>query len=48
MLKIINVGEEEENNNEPPKPQLMDWEHDFTQIAPPISRTLGYSVRDPQ
>ena len=46
MLKIINVGEEEENNNEPPKPQLMDWEHDFTQLAPPISRTLGYSVRD--
>ena len=46
MLKIINVGEEEENNNEPTKPQLMDWEHDFTQIAPPISRTLGYSVRD--
>lgn len=45
MMKIINLGEEttEEEQN---KPQLMDWEHDFTQLAPPISRILGYSVRD--
>ena len=45
MMKIINLGEEttEEEQN---KPQLMDWEHDFKQIAPPISRVLGYSVRD--
>lgn len=44
MMKIINLGKEitEEEN----KPKLMDWEHDFTQLAPPISRTLGYSVRD--
>lgn len=45
MLKIINVGEEEDPN-EQANPQLMDWEHDFNQVAPPISRTLGYSVRD--
>ena len=44
MMKIINLGKEitEEEN----KPKLMDWEHDFTQLAPPISRVLGYSVRD--
>ena len=45
MMKIINLGEEitEEDQH---KPQLMDWEHDFTQLAPPVSRVLGYSVRD--
>lgn len=45
MIKIINLGvssEKEENN----KPKMMDWEHDFVNIAPPISRVLGYSVRD--
>lgn len=45
MLKIINCGEEIKEN-EPERPKLMDWEHDFKNIAPPISRTLGYSVRD--
>lgn len=45
MFKIINMGEEE-SENEQPKPKLMDWEHDFSQIAAPISRVLGYSVRD--
>ena len=45
MMKIINLGEET-TEEEQYKPQLMDWEHDFTQLAPPISRVLGYSVRD--
>ncbi len=44
MMKIINLGEE--TAEEEHKPKLMDWEHDFAQIAPPISRVLGYSVRD--
>ena len=44
MMKIINLGKEE--TDEEYKPKLMDWEHDFTQLSPPISRTLGYSVRD--
>ena len=44
MLKIINLGEEVKEEEH--KPPLMDWEHDFAQLAPPISRTLGYSVRD--
>jgi hypothetical protein len=45
MMKIINLGKET-TEEEQHKPQLMDWEHDFTQIAPPVSRVLGYSVRD--
>lgn len=44
MMKIINLGNEE--TEEEYKPKLMDWEHDFAQLAPPISRVLGYSVRD--
>ena len=46
MMKIINLGKEETTEEEQHKPRLMDWEHDFQQIAPPISRVLGYSVRD--
>lgn len=45
MFKIINGGQEEERDTN--KPTLMDWEHDFPQIAPPISRVLGYDVRTP-
>lgn len=44
IIKIINLGKEIER--EEYKPQLMDWQHDFPQLAPPISRVLGYSVRD--
>ena len=45
MMKIINLGEdaEKEQHN---APRLMDWEHDFNQLAPPINRVLGYSIRD--
>lgn len=45
MFRIMNCGEEQEQTQEN-KPRLMDWEHDFPQIAPPINRVLGYSVRD--
>lgn len=44
MFKVINLGEEQ--SKEEKNPKLMDWEHDFQQIAPPVSRVLGYSVRD--
>ena len=47
MLRIIGY-DEEPNQQESNKPALMDWEHDFKQIAPPISRILGYSVRNPE
>lgn len=43
MFKIINCGEETDTEE---KPRIMDWEHDFKNLAPPISRVLGYSVRD--
>lgn len=46
MYKIIAYGEENDKQNES-KPRLMDWEHDFSQIAPPVSRVLGYDVRTP-
>ena len=46
MLKIINNGEEDKTNDN--SPVLMDWEYDFKLIAPPISKVLGYSVRDPE
>lgn len=44
MMKIINLGEEETEQDN--KPKIMDWQHDFQLIAPPVSRVLGYSVRD--
>ena len=46
MLIIINGGEEEEPD-QTERPRLMDWNHDFPQLAPPISRVLGYDVRLP-
>lgn len=46
MMRIINIGEEPKKNDEE-KPKIMDWSHDFPNIAPPVSRVLGYSVRDP-
>ena len=45
MMKIINMGEDV-NEDEPEKPKIMDWEYDFNNVAPPISRVLGYSVRN--
>ena len=45
MIKIINC-DEESNEDECTKPPIMSWQHDFPHIAPPISRVLGYSVRD--
>ena len=43
VITIINLGEEPKEDS---TPRVMDWEQDFSQIAPPISRVLGYSVRD--
>ncbi len=47
MFKIINNGEIEDPNS-PEKPRLIDWSHDFKQMAPPISRVLGYDIRTPE
>lgn len=46
MFRIISGGEEDEQTSDG-KPPLMDWKHDFPQLAPPISRVLGYDVRTP-
>lgn len=44
MTRIMNLGKEVKEDD---APSVMDWEHDFKNIAPPVSRILGYSVRDP-
>ena len=46
MIKIINY-DEQSNEVEDNKPPIMSWQHDFPQLAPPISRVLGYDVRTP-
>lgn len=45
MMIILNLGEISQEKEEN-KPKMMDWEHDFKNLAPPVSRVLGYSVRD--
>ena len=47
MFAIINGGEYEEEDETSNKPALMNWVHDFPQLAPPISRVLGYDIRTP-
>lgn len=45
LSKIISY--EDETPQDSNKPILMDWQKDFKQIAPPISRVLGFDVRTP-
>lgn len=45
MFRIISYNSPDDGKEQ--KPQLMDWDKDFLQIAPPISRVLGYEVRLP-
>lgn len=42
MFRILSNGEKSSSN----KPQLMNWEKDFSKIAPPVSKNLGYDVRE--
>lgn len=46
MMVIINGGVVDEGTSGD-KPALMDWEHDFRMIAPPVSRVIGYDIRTP-
>lgn len=46
MFRIINGGEEEEQTQEN-KPKLMDWEHDFSILAPQINKVLKVEIRNP-
>lgn len=43
-LEFINLGRPVPEN-QPPKPQLVDWERDAGLIAPAVDRVLGYSCR---
>ena len=45
MFIVINCGEKSDEPSK--KPKLMDWHHDFSLLAPPISKVLGYDVRTP-
>jgi hypothetical protein len=45
MFRIISYDDTGDGDRQ--KPVLMDWEKDFRQIAPPVSRILGYDVRSP-
>ena len=45
MFRIISYDDTSSSDQQ--RPALMDWEKDFKQIAPPISRILGYDVRMP-
>lgn len=45
MFRIIGYDEPQEAGTQ--KPQLMDWNKDFRQLAPPISRIIGYDIRTP-
>lgn len=45
LAKIISY--DDETPAESNKPILMDWQKDFKQLAPPISRILGYDIRTP-
>lgn len=45
MMNIINIYEEIDVN-EPQKPKVLDWEHDYNEITSAVSAVVGYSVRD--
>ena len=45
MFRIISCDDPGDSGQQ--RPTLMDWEKDFKQIAPPISRILGYDIRTP-
>ena len=47
MMIVINGGEAQDDSSAS-KPKIMDWEHDFSLVAPPVSRVLGYDVRTPE
>lgn len=45
--EIINCGKKNSGGTEDEnEKKIMDWKHDYPIIAPPVSRVLGYSVRD--
>ena len=45
MFRILSYNDQEDNSQQ--KPVLMDWKRDFHNIAPPVSRILGYDIRTP-
>lgn len=46
MMRIINLGEESKQRKDDSKP-IMDWNHDYNRVIPPINKVLGYETRQP-
>ena len=46
MMRVINNGEDFRENNEPQKPPIMNWEHDFKYLVAPINRVLSCEIRE--
>lgn len=44
LMTWINLGKEPPQD-QPPKPQLVDWQQDAELIAPAVDQVLGYSCR---
>ena len=42
-FRFINGGKENQNTKK--EPQLVNWESDFSLIAAPVNRVLGYEIR---
>lgn len=42
-FRVINGGKENQNTKK--EPQLVNWESDFSLIAAPVNRVLGYEIR---
>lgn len=46
MMYVLNCGRQDDSQ-EQNKPKVMDWEYDFSIVAPAIGRVLGYDIRTP-
>lgn len=46
MRRVMNCGQSSGGGRD--SGRIMDWNHDFQLIAAPVSRILGYDVREPR
>lgn len=44
IISVLNCGKASKPQEK--KPKLINWKHDYDLLAAPVSRVLGYSVRD--
>lgn len=48
MFLVLNVGEENTSKEKSTEAPLMNWNKDFSLLAPPVSKVLGYDLRSPE